>query len=254
MFNGLTGIAHLLLDAGLRDEALKLAATVRERIGEDGVLDRPGLMYGWSGPAVLLARCARLTGDADWAEAAATAVRADLEHARQLDGGLQMSSSQRLLPYLAEGSAGVALAAMALPGPQAAAIGADEIVAGTAHATAVQTVSQGGLFNGRAGNIYFLTHAATRLRQARSWAEDQLRLLSLHVADHDGGQALFGGQLLRLSVDLATGTAGVLLAMEAAKTPGARLLPGAHPDPGRAPDGAARRLPLTDTVKGGDRS
>lgn len=232
LFNGLTGIAHLLLDAGMRDEGLKLAAAVRARIGDDGVLDRPGLMYGWSGPAVLLARCARLTGDEEWAEAAVTAVRADLKHARQLDGTLQMSSSQRLLPYLAEGSAGVALAAMALPDTQAAAIGAYDIVAGAAHATAVQTVSQGGLFNGRAGNIYFLSHAAARIRQARSWAENQLRLLSLHVADHDGGQALFGDQLLRLSIDLATGSAGVLLAMEAAKTPGARLLPGAHPDQG----------------------
>ncbi|WP_078971114.1 class III lanthionine synthetase LanKC [Streptomyces chattanoogensis] len=232
LFNGLTGIAHLLLDAGKRDEALKLAAAVRERIGEEGVLDRPGLMYGWSGPAVLLARCSRLTGDGDWAEAAALAVRADLRHARQLDGTLQMSSSQRLLPYLAEGSAGVALAAMALPEAQATAIGADDIVAGAARATAVQTVVQGGLFNGRAGNVYFLSHAAAHVPQARSWAEHQLRLLSVHVADHGGEQVLYGDQLLRLSADLATGSAGLLLAMEAAKTSGGRLLPGAHPDQG----------------------
>lgn len=234
LFSGLTGIAHLLLDvgssdAGVRGEALKMAAAVRDRIGEDGLLDRPGLMYGWSGPAVLLARCARLTGDEEWAEAAAAAVRADLKHARELDGTLQMSSSRRLLPYLAEGSAGVALAAIALPGTQAAEVAVDAIVTGAARAAAVHTVVQGGLFNGRAGLAYFLSHAAAHVPQARRWAEHQLCLLSLHVADHDGGQVLYGDQLLRLSTDLATGAAGALLAMQAAKTSGAPLLPGAHP-------------------------
>ncbi|KAA6212032.1 lantipeptide synthetase [Streptomyces albofaciens JCM 4342] len=229
LFSGLTGIAHLLLDVGVRNEALTLAAAVRDRIGEDGALDRPGLMYGWSGPAVLLARCAHLTGDEEWAEAAATAVRADLKHARELDGTLQMSSSRRLLPYLAEGSAGVALAAMALPGTQAAEMDVHAIVTGAAHAAAVHTVAQGGLFNGRAGLAYFLSHATAHVPQARRWAEHQLRLLSLHVADHDGGQVLYGDQLLRLSTDLATGAAGALLAMQAAKTSGAPLLPGAHP-------------------------
>ncbi|MFF3276349.1 class III lanthionine synthetase LanKC [Streptomyces chrestomyceticus] len=253
LFSGLTGIAHLLLDVGLDEEALKSAAAVRERIGDEGVLDRPGLMYGWSGPAVLFARCARLTADEEWAEAAATAVRADLRYGRQMDGTLQMSSSQRLLPYLAEGSAGVALAAMALPDAQAAEIGAGDIVAGAARAAAVEAMVQGGLFNGRAGLAYFLSHAAAHVPQARSWTERQLRLLSLHVADHDGGQVLYGDQLLRLSTDLATGSAGALLAMEAAKTSGACLLPGAHPCQGWAPAGAARRIPLTDTVEGGDR-
>ncbi|MEU7260946.1 class III lanthionine synthetase LanKC [Streptomyces rimosus] len=253
LFSGLAGIAHFLLDVGLHDEALKSAAAIRERIGNEGVLDRPGLMYGWSGPAVLFARCARLTADEEWAEAAATAVRADLRHGRQVDGTLQMSSAQRLLPYLAEGSAGVALAALALPDAQAAEIGADGIVAGAARAAAVEAVVQGGLFNGRAGLAYFLSHAAALVPQARSWSERQLHLLSLHVADHDGGQVLYGDQLLRLSTDLATGSAGALLAMEAAKTSGACLLPGAHPGQGWAPAGADRRIPLTDTVEGGDR-
>ncbi|MEN2424380.1 class III lanthionine synthetase LanKC (plasmid) [Streptomyces rimosus] len=257
LFSGLTGIAHLLLDVGLldtgiRDAALKLAAAVRDRIGENGVLDRPGLMHGWSGPAVLLARCARLTGDEEWAEAAASAVRADLQHARELDGTLQMSSSRRLLPYLAEGSAGVALAAMALPGTQAAEVDVDAVVAGAARAAAVDTVVQGGLFNGRSGLAYFLSHATAHVPQSRIWAEHQIRLLSLHVADHGDGQVLCGDQLLRLSADLATGAAGALLAMEAAKTPGSRLLPGAHPTGTELPTAAACRGTCTCTRKGGD--
>ncbi|MEU2794271.1 class III lanthionine synthetase LanKC [Streptomyces sp. NPDC007100] len=232
LFSGLTGIAHLLLDAGEPDAGLKVAAAVRDRVGERDVLDRPGLMYGWSGPAVLLARCARLTGDEEWAKAAATAVRADLKHARELDGTLQMRSSQRLLPYLAEGAAGVALAAMALPEAQATAIDVDGIVSGAARAAAVHTVVQAGLFNGRSGLAYFLSHASAHVPQALSWAEHQMRLLSLHVADHDGAQVLHGDQLLRLSTDLATGSAGALLAAQATKTSGARLLPGAHPTQG----------------------
>ncbi|WP_165372051.1 class III lanthionine synthetase LanKC [Streptomyces sp. L-9-10] len=229
LFCGLSGIAHLLLDVGARTEALALASRVREQIGRAGALDRPGLMHGWSGPAVLLARCAEETGDAEWAEAAVSAVRCDLRHGRTMDGMLQMHSSNRLLPYLAEGSAGVAFAAMALPEAQAEAVGADDIVTGAARAGAVRVVIQGGLFSGRAGLAYFLSHAAARAPRWAGEADEQLTWLSLHLARHGDSLVLHGDQLMRLSTDLATGSAGALLALEAAKNPGRRLLPGAHP-------------------------
>lgn len=232
LFGGLTGIAHLLLDVGLKDEGTGLAARVRERMGEQGVLDRPGLMHGWSGPSVLFARCAMSTGDVAWAEAAEQAVRHDLRHARELDGMLQMHSSNRLLPYLAEGSGGVALAAMALPAAQAASIGSDALVVGALRAGAVQVVVQGGLFNGRSGLAYVLSHALVRLPDWRGELEAHLRALALHLAPFDGAQVLHGDQLVRLSTDLATGSAGAIIALKAAQTPGSRLLPGVHPTHG----------------------
>ncbi|MGY9066689.1 class III lanthionine synthetase LanKC [Streptomyces sp. CAS3] len=228
LFSGLSGIAHVLLDAGLKDEALQLTHQVRERIGATGLLDRPGLMYGWSGPAILFVRCAESTGDLEWAQAAERAIRCDLRYARDLDGMLQMHSSNRLLPYLAEGSAGVGLAALALPEAQAASIDADGILEGAARAGAVQVVLQGGLFNGRSGLAYLLSHALTRSARWQGELDRHLRALSLHLAPFKNDQVLHGDQLVRLSTDLATGSAGAILALKAAQSPGSCLLPGAH--------------------------
>ncbi len=230
LFGGLTGIAQMLLDVGAQDEALRLAHETAARIGEPGVLDRPGLMHGWSGPAILFARCHQVTGHDEWAEAAEKAIRCDLRRARLVGEMLQMESSHRLLPYLAEGSAGVAFAAMALPAAQAATLDVDRIVSGAARACAVQIVIQGGLFNGRAGLVYFLAHAANRQPQWRAAAHEQSQLLALHVVARDDGHVLHGDQLVRLSVDLATGSAGALLAVEATTSSGQRLLPGVHLD------------------------
>ncbi|MEU3560574.1 class III lanthionine synthetase LanKC [Kitasatospora sp. NPDC006786] len=238
LYGGLTGVAQLLLEAGATDEALALAAKAAGRIGEAGLLDRPGLLRGWSGPAVLFARCARLTGDTAWAEAAERAVRCDLRHGRLVDDMLQTYSSGRLLPYLAEGSAGVALAVLALPDAQAEALGAERVLEAAARAGAVRVVVQGGLFNGRAGLAYTLFQVAARLPHWQAEAEDQLRLVELHLAPHQDGSVLHGDQLIRLSTDLATGSAGALLALAAAKSPGQCLLPGAHPVHGWTPEPA----------------
>jgi hypothetical protein len=68
-----------------------------------------------------------------------------------------------------------------------------------------------GLFDGRAGMILFLAtsgeeeHVATHIRR-----------LSWHAMSYGGGLAFPGAELMRLSMDLATGTAGVLLAVGAA--------------------------------------
>ncbi|MFG2918410.1 class III lanthionine synthetase LanKC [Kitasatospora sp. NPDC048298] len=243
LYGGLTGVAHLLLEAGATDEALGLAAKAAGRIGEAGLLDRPGLLRGWSGPAVLFARCAALTGDTSWVEAAERAVRCDLRHGRLVDDMLQMHSSGRLLPYLAEGSAGVALAVLALPSVQAEALGAERVLEAAARAGAVRVVVQGGLFNGRAGLVYTLFQVAARLPHWRAEAEEQLRLLELHLAPQQDGGVLHGDQLIRLSTDLATGSAGALLALAAAKSPGQCLLPGAHPSRGWTPERAEPGTP-----------
>ncbi|MFJ9769891.1 class III lanthionine synthetase LanKC [Kitasatospora sp. NPDC101157] len=250
LYGGLTGVAHLLLEVGATDEALGLAAKAAGRIGEAGLLDRPGLLRGWSGPAVLFARCARFTGDAAWAEAAESAVRCDLRHGRMVGDMLQTHSSGRLLPYLAEGSGGVALAALALPAVQAEALGVDRLLEAVARAGAVRVVVQGGLFNGRAGLAYVLSCIARRVPGWQAEVTEQLRLLEMHLAPYEDGHVLHGDQLVRLSTDLATGSAGALLALEAAKSPGRHLLPGAHPSSGWMPERAG---PGTGTRRDGGR-
>jgi hypothetical protein len=69
---------------------------------------------------------------------------------------------------------------------------------------------QPGLFMGRAG----LLLAAAQLDPA---VEEQLiEGFAWHALSYGGGLAFPGNQLLRLSMDLATGSAGILLALGAA--------------------------------------
>jgi hypothetical protein len=63
-----------------------------------------------------------------------------------------------------------------------------------------------GLFAGRAGLLPLL-------RDDPAHATEQIRRLAWHALPHGGGLAFPGDQLLRLSADLATGAAGVLLAL-----------------------------------------
>src|SRR5262249_33989462 len=69
-----------------------------------------------------------------------------------------------------------------------------------------------GLFDGRAGMILYLSRgypAGTAARNGTVAA--QLRRLAWHAIDYQGYLAFPGEQLLRLSMDLATGNAGGLL-------------------------------------------
>lgn len=70
--------------------------------------------------------------------------------------------------------------------------------------------AQSGLFSGRAG---MLLHLA---RQGDPQAAAHVRDLAWHAVSYEGGLAFPGENLLRLSMDLGTGTAGVLLALGAA--------------------------------------
>jgi hypothetical protein len=74
---------------------------------------------------------------------------------------------------------------------------------------------QSGLFNGRAGLLGFLA--------ARDRGDQRVRAhvtrLAWHAVPYQGGLAFPGDMLLRLSMDLGTGTAGVLLGLATALAP-----------------------------------
>jgi hypothetical protein len=68
---------------------------------------------------------------------------------------------------------------------------------------------QPGLFMGRAG----LLLTAASLGEEQATVDDLVYGLGWHAMPYEGGLAYPGNQLLRLSMDLATGSAGVLLAL-----------------------------------------
>jgi hypothetical protein len=73
---------------------------------------------------------------------------------------------------------------------------------------------EAGLFRGRAGFIAYLSQ--TGFSPADPALKRHLRRLAWHAVPYRGHLAFPGEHLLRLSMDLATGSAGVLLALHTA--------------------------------------
>ncbi|MFG3436701.1 class III lanthionine synthetase LanKC [Nonomuraea sp. NPDC047897] len=227
LYSGLSGIGLNLLRLGLRhgeseltEAALRAADICAERLGgpgdvpetSGGAHPRAGLMHGSSGPALLFLHAYEHTGDRALLDLAATAIRQDLRRCRTVqDGSLQVNQGWRVLPYLDEGSAGIALVlARYLAHRDDPGLAADldrlRLVARAGFFV------QPGLFTGRAGIIAALGGLGEPDGPG-SVVDAQVKGLRWHALPYGGGLAFPGDQLLRLSMDLATGTAGVLFAL-----------------------------------------
>ncbi|MEU6715324.1 class III lanthionine synthetase LanKC [Nonomuraea sp. NPDC046802] len=239
LYSGLSGVGLNLLRFGRADLALRAVDICAERLGgpvseiSGGSHPRAGLMYGSSGPALLFLRAYEHTGDSALLDLAATALRQDLHRCRHAqDGSLQVNQGWRLLPYLDEGSAGIALVL-----ERYLAHRHDE-----AFATALAELRlvghsgffvQSGLFTGRAGII------AARAGDPQA----QVKGLRWHALPYGGGLAFPGDQLLRLSMDFSTGTAGVLFALAVVMGGQSGHLPFLEAAPGRpAPDSPRKEV------------
>ncbi|GAA1454791.1 protein kinase domain-containing protein [Nocardiopsis tropica] len=176
-----------------------------------------GLVDGFSGVALFLIRLYEVTGDKDYLDTAADALRLDLAKCdTDPDGSLLLKDEFRVLPYLSSGSAGIGLVLRRyldhVQDP-----GHSSRVMAIAKAVSSKFCVFSGLFDGRAG----LVLAATGLYDSqaadfRDRVVDQVRGLNWHVLRKNGRRVFPGDQLMRLSSDLATGSAGVLLALGAA--------------------------------------
>ncbi|TDD28103.1 lantipeptide synthetase [Kribbella turkmenica] len=221
LHSGLAGIGlnllHLDTEPALRAKAVRVLDLVADRLGDvddvpelsGGQHARAGLMYGSSGPALLFIEAFERLGDTGLLDLAEIALRQDLKRTMLTDDGMrQVNQGWRTLPYLEEGSAGVALVLKRYLHHRPS----DEL-ANTLHelqrVTHCSYYVQPGLFMGRAGLL--LTAAA--LGEQQTTVDDLVHGLGWHAMPHAGGLAFPGNQLLRLSMDLATGSAGVLLAL-----------------------------------------
>jgi serine/threonine protein kinase len=248
LFGGLAGIGLTLLhfargsaDPSLREGAIRIAERLSAVVGDPDVgQDRPsaaGLMYGFSGPALFFAHLYVATTEATFLDLAASALRRDLAYCQTTeDGRLQVREGHRLLPYLATGSAGIGLVLTEYLHHRN-----DEELA-TVHtrlrrACCAEFVAQSGLFHGRAGLIAYLSRTVESTQRASEDAALQRHLhrLSWHAVPYLNHLGFLGDQLLRLSMDLATGSAGILLALHTAHDPTATVLPFLPHRPFRTP-------------------
>ncbi|MEU7976536.1 class III lanthionine synthetase LanKC, partial [Micromonospora sp. NPDC049089] len=247
--SGLSGIALNLAEMATRtgelslyDAAWRAAERVIRQLADDpgpdvsgGRNPYAGLLRGRTGPALMLVRLYELSGDDELLAHAATALRQDLRRCvLRPDGALEVNEGWRTMPYLAHGSVGIGLVL-----DQYLRHRADEqfveASAGVRLAARSPFYAQSGLFAGRAGIIAYLaasTDAADRLE-----LRAQVDRLAWHALPYREGTAFPGEQLLRLSMDFGTGTAGVLYALARARHDQPPALPFLAPLPG------ADRLP-----------
>jgi hypothetical protein len=242
LYGGLAGFALAMLavgdaaaEPGLTDVGLRAAETVAERqaatersattgqraaTGQQAT-DRPvttgqraagagraGLMRGSAGQALLFIRLYERTADPAYLDIAERAIAADLDRCvRDHRGSLQVDEGWRTLPYLNAGSAGIGMVI-----DRYLAHRTDDAFATAGESIRIAARStfyaQSGLFNGRAGMILSLASAGDT-----AGAAAQARRLAYHAVRYADGVAFPGDQLLRLSMDLGTGSAGILLAL-----------------------------------------
>jgi hypothetical protein len=180
---------------------------------------KTGLMAGITGVALFFLRRHQDTGDDTYLDLAVRGLETDLDHCRVgADGEVLLPQGARLMPYLGEGSAGLA-EAVALCHRQMP----DERLAmwqtGILRTCQSPFAIEPGLLLGRAGLIMLLAACLGKLSSPSAVA-DHVRRLAWHavrrrdVSGTGWTVAFPGHQLLRLSMDLASGTAGVLLALD----------------------------------------
>lgn len=239
---------RLGLDLGAGLSGIGLAAlSVHERTGDPGaaelvddLTDRvasalasgarghfPDLFEGLSGAALFLAEQHRRTGDPSLLAAAGQALVADVEEfelrgREALGGDVDPLSA---LPWIERGAGGIALVAQVLRD-----LGAGDdpwlgVVERVRLGTRIPLLGDPSLLRGHAG----VAIVARRLRGGDEVDRDavsigrQLRAIQLHSTTIGDHLSVTGRFDLRASSDLATGAAGVLLALHALNTDDQRI-------------------------------
>ncbi|AEF43059.1 class III lanthionine synthetase LanKC [Hoyosella subflava] len=231
LYNGLAGIGCHLIDEAATHPAPhtdRALADVREILAHraHALETHPhaethppgisGLMRGASGQALFWSRHYEHTSDPASLATAHALITHDLTTlTRRTDGSLQTRQGNRTLPYLASGSTGVGLVLLELLRHEHR----DDyltVLDGITAAATPALIAQSGLFNGRAGLLYYLTALAATPYAPPSIQQkirQQRRLLQLHAIPYRTGIHFPGEHNLRLSTDLATGSAGIHYAL-----------------------------------------
>ncbi|MFD8865728.1 class III lanthionine synthetase LanKC [Streptomyces sp. NPDC059590] len=213
-------LARATGEPGLRERASEAARLLADRQAGGARLTgrRAGLLHGASGPALLFLRLYEHSGDPALLDLAATALRQDLDRCvPDRHGTLLVDEGFRTMPYLGAGSVGIG---MVLDSWLAHRADDDfEAARGSiAAAASLRYYAQPGLFNGRAGMVLHLGRTTTPDLAPERLAA-QIASLGWYAVRYQGHLAFPGEQMMRLSMDLATGTAGCLLALGAACAP-----------------------------------
>ncbi|MER7500323.1 class III lanthionine synthetase LanKC [Nonomuraea pusilla] len=221
-FSGLTG------NEDLRTEALDLGERLAAELGDGGSAmfpaeGRVGLQHGLTGVAAYFLALHRDTGDERHLDLARLALQREIARGQVLpDGGFCLLESNRYLAYLGGGSGGLALVLSQYLGLRDEP-GFADVVEGVRRACRAVFTRHPALLMGRAGTIAALHLLG--LPEDRPVILDHVRRLSWHALSYQGHLAFPGNQLMRLSMDVETGSAGILAALGVVFGQNASILP-----------------------------
>ncbi|MFJ8545959.1 class III lanthionine synthetase LanKC [Streptomyces sp. NPDC093586] len=248
LHSGTAGIGLALdsLAASTGDTALRAAALrcaeLSARSTPAGAPDRgsgrrarAGLLHGATGSALLFLRLYERTGDTALLDLAGDALRRDLARCvRGAGGALQVDEGWRTMPYLGAGSVGIGMVLddyLAHRADEEFERARSEIV----RAAQAMFYAQPGLYRGVAGMVLYLGRTtAPGPGTGPEAVRRQIDALAWHAMSYRGLLAFPGEQMMRLSMDLSTGTAGCLLALASVcgdRPAGLPFLPPPRPEP-----------------------
>ncbi|MFC8126419.1 class III lanthionine synthetase LanKC [Streptomyces sp. NPDC057302] len=220
-------LAHSTGEEELAQHALRAAELLGERLTEEDPpkgRQRAGLQHGATGPALLFLRLYERNGDPALLDLAARALRADLARCvARPDGSIGVDEGWRTMPYLGDGSVGIGMVVDDYLAHRDDA-GFEAARPGFLATARSRFCVQPGLFQGRAGLLLHLDRTTAPGVTPEDIAA-QIEGLGWFAMPYGGGLAFPGHQMLRLSMDLHTGTAGCLLALAAALGDGGAHVP-----------------------------
>ncbi|MGW7076012.1 class III lanthionine synthetase LanKC [Streptomyces sp. NPDC054866] len=223
----LDAIAHSTGEESFAQHALQAAEVIGERLtAEPPSKGRPraGLLHGATGPALLFLRLYERNGDPALLDLAAKALRADLARCvTRPDGSVGVDEGWRTMPYLGDGSVGIGMVVDDYLAHREDA-GFEAVRPGILTTARSRFCVQPGLFQGRAGLLLHLNRSTAPGITSADVAA-QIEALGWFAMPYAGQLAFPGHQMLRLSMDLHTGTAGCLLALAAALGDGGAHVP-----------------------------
>lgn len=201
-------------------EAREIAETVMKKIvddeeiaGTDWESVNLGLLDGYSGASIFFSLLYKATGEEKYLQASNDAIQKDIDNSFTLeDGTLQIydPSHNRVLPYLSNGSIGIGVAITTLNQVSAAEHFKVEL-SEISKILDLKVSIEPGMFDGLSGLLIannFVTHDTI---------PETLDKLSLYLIEHEDKLLFPGRMLYKLSSDLHTGVAGVLLSVLSAQ-------------------------------------
>ncbi|MDF2013893.1 class III lanthionine synthetase LanKC [Priestia megaterium] len=227
---GLAGIGLAFLSAStlpdfeyLFDKSLAIAYRLEDLLARD-IKIRPsdfdaipiGLIDGWSGVSLFFSALYNVTSDKQWLTLSTLAINKDMEQCVLEESGLyQVKDASRFVPYLAGGSAGIGLAMIELRNLLHEKKWEREL-SGIGLLTKSKCFYSSGLFRGLTGLIVTANaiDIEFNLQGKENHIDKSLETLNLYLLEDEGRFYVPGDYSYRISGDIFSGSAGMLLALQ----------------------------------------